>query len=214
MGTSRGIDVCLNLFDIIQRVDCLHDITKPFTTEEIDGVIAKMSCDKAPGPDGFNCMFLKKCWPIIKHGFYQLAEDIYLDKVALDSINNSYITLVPKCQIPEKINDYMPISLTNCCLMFLTKMAAGRLQEVIMDCIHKNQYGFINKRTIHDCVAWAFEYIYQCKASGASRVILKLDFEKAFDTIEHEALFQILRHTMGSGSGGSRPFSALVLLLC
>jgi hypothetical protein len=126
MGTSRGIDVCLNLSDTIQRVDGLHDITKPFTREEIDGVIAKMSCDKAPGPDGFNCMFLKKCWPIIKHGFYQLAEDIYLDKVALDSINNSYITLVPKCQIPEKINDYMPISLTNCCLKFLTKMADCR----------------------------------------------------------------------------------------
>jgi hypothetical protein len=43
-------------------------------------------------------------------------------------------------------------------------------------------------------MARAFEYIYQCKDVGAPCIILKLDFEKAFDTIEHEALLQILRH--------------------
>ena len=101
----------------------------------------------APGPDGFNGLFLKKCWHIVKHDFYKLAEDFFHDKVDLDSINNSFITLIPKCHSPEKINDYRPISLTNCCLKFLTKMAADRLQEVIMQCVHKNQYGFIKKRS-------------------------------------------------------------------
>jgi hypothetical protein len=54
----------------------------------------------------------------------------------------------------------MPISFTNCCLKFLTKIAADRLQEVNVDCVHKYQYGFIKKKTILDCVAWDFEYIY------------------------------------------------------
>jgi hypothetical protein len=39
-----------------------------------------------------------------------------------------------------------------------------------------------------------FEYIYQCKVVGAPCIILKLDFEKSFDTIEHEVLLQSLRH--------------------
>jgi imidazole glycerol phosphate synthase subunit HisF len=43
-------------------------------------------------------------------------------------------------------------------------------------------------------VAWVFEYIYQCKSYGAPCIILKLDFEKAFDTIEHEALLQVLKY--------------------
>jgi hypothetical protein len=73
-------------------------------------------------------------------------------------------------------------------------MAADRLQEVIIQCLHKNQYGFIKNITIHDCVAWVFEYIYQCKSTGAPCIILKLNFEKTFDTIEHEALLQILRY--------------------
>ena len=36
--------------------------------------------------------------------------------------------------------------------------------------------------------------MHQCYQSKRPIVILKLDFEKAFDSIEHEAIFQILRH--------------------
>jgi hypothetical protein len=119
----------------------------------MDKIIAKMPPDKTPGPNGFNGLFLIRCWSIIKESFYKLAEDFHENLTNFESINTSYITLVPKCHSPEKINDYRPISLTNCCLKFLTKLAADRLQEVIIQCIHKNQYGFIRSRTIHDCVA-------------------------------------------------------------
>jgi hypothetical protein len=45
----------------------------------------------------------------------------------------------------------------------LTKVLAERLQKVIMRLIHQNQYWFIKTRSIHDCLAWAFEYLHLCK---------------------------------------------------
>ena len=58
--------------------------------------------------------------------------------------------------------------------------------------MHRNQYGFIKSRTIQDCLGWSFEFLHQCKASGNACVVLKLDFEKAFDTMEHSTILKIM----------------------
>jgi hypothetical protein len=114
-------------------------------------VIKDFPTYKTLGPDGFNGKFLKKRWQVIKKYFYKLIEDFYNDKINLESINTSFITLIPKVD-HENMNNYKPISLVSLPLKIITKLMANRMQKEIIPLIHQNQYGFIKGRNIQDCL--------------------------------------------------------------
>jgi hypothetical protein len=143
-GQYEFEDILFDLSTLIHPVQ-MQNMDDTFSIEEIDGMVKDLPTDKSLGPDGFNGIFIKKCWSIIKDDFYILFKSFYEGSTDLRCLNGSFITLVPKTSSPSVVNDYRPISLLGGSVKLITKLLANRLQKVISNLIHANQYGFIKQ---------------------------------------------------------------------
>jgi hypothetical protein len=110
LGQNEFCNMHFDLNSLLVPIENLEDLILPFSNDEIDEVVNNLKSDKSPGPDGFNTDFMKKCWPIIKQDFYDLCLGFYNHDICLQSINGSYITLIPNIDNPVKVGDFRPIS--------------------------------------------------------------------------------------------------------
>jgi hypothetical protein len=108
-------------------VQDLQRMETPFTREDIGKIISSMLAEKTPGLDSFNGLFLKKCWHTIKDDVYNLYQDFFNGVVDIQSVKNSFITLVPKVNTPITLNDFRLISLLNGVVKIITKLMGDRL---------------------------------------------------------------------------------------
>jgi hypothetical protein len=155
MGSCDKPEMHFNLTELFGESmdeDSKNELEIPFSDKEIEDVVKELPNEKSPGPDGFNNEFIKNCWSIIGEDVKILIRDFYNGSVNLESINSSFITLIPKLDNPSTPNDFRPISLLNSVLKIITKLLANRLQKIILKLVHKNQYGFLKSRSIQDCL--------------------------------------------------------------
>lgn len=129
----------------------MHDLTRPFTEQEVWEVIKEMPADRAPGPDGFTGAFYKAAWPVIKGDvMWAVHSFASAPRLSFRCLNNAFIILLPKTPEPKEAKDYRPITLVHSFAKLLSKLLANRLTPYLSELVGSNQSAFIKRRSILD----------------------------------------------------------------
>ncbi|GJZ61349.1 putative RNA-directed DNA polymerase, eukaryota, reverse transcriptase zinc-binding domain protein [Tanacetum coccineum] len=101
--------------------------------------------------------------------------------------------LIPKKKDPLGFFDFRPISLIGCVYKVISKILATRLAKVINSIIGPNQSAFIEGRQIlYGCLV-ANEVIRMATFEKHELLLFKVDFEKAFDSVNWNFLTDVMR---------------------
>ncbi|WJX43736.1 hypothetical protein P8452_30798 [Trifolium repens] len=159
-------------------------LRKIFGGEEIEAVVKSIDGSKSPGPDGFNFMFVKEFWRLLKYDIRILFDQFHGNECIPQCLMSYFITLVPKVKSPQCLGDFRPISLLGCIYKLLAKVLAARLALVLDPIISKTQSAFLKGRQLVDGVVVVNEVIDSAKKNSKQCLILKVDFEKAYDSVD------------------------------
>jgi hypothetical protein len=161
---------------------------KPFSKNEIKEALFLMEKNKAIGPDKIPIEFYQSCWEIVKDDILQLFVDFHNDKLNISRINYGIITLLSKITEATKIQQYRPIYLLNFLYKLITKTLTLRIEKVADRLIHNNQTALMKGRNIINGIM----VLHETKRKNQIGIILKLDFEKAYDKVNWNFLFESL----------------------
>jgi hypothetical protein len=164
-----------------------------FSEKEVREAIFQMKHNKAPGPDGFPVEFYQIFWSLIKDDLMALFRDFHDGSLPLFSLNFGIITLLPKELEVKRIQQYRPICMLNVSFKIFTKVLANRLSSIACNVTKPSQSAFLPGRYILEGVVVLHETIHELRRKKGRGIILKLDFEKAYDKVNWAFLQQVLR---------------------
>ena len=152
-----------------------------------------MDRTSAPGPDELGPSFYRAAWPTIQPAMLRLFDAVHARHAQLGAINRAHVVLLPKAEGVLSPSSFRPVSLQNCSVKTVCKTLTSRLQAQIGSLADENQSGFLSGRSISETFVFATELVQCCFKRKTPTLVRKLDFSKAFDSIDWLSLRTIMR---------------------
>ena len=150
-----------------------------------------------PGTDGLPAEFYKIFWSDISDALIAALNFSYdINKLSITQ-RRGLIKLIPKKETDLKnLKNWRPLSLLNCDYKIAAKSIANRIQATLPTpkLINNDHTGFIKGRFIGENIRLIDSIINYTANTNIPGLILLLDFEKAFDTLEWPFIEKTLQH--------------------
>ena len=145
---------------------------------------------KSPGPDGFTAEFFKFFWLQLGSFVVRLLNDGFRKGELSTTQKEGVIICIPKGdKSKDLIKNWRPVSLLNVVYQRGSACIAKRLKSVLPSLINEDQTGFMANRCIGDNIRLIYELISYLYRENKPGLLLRLDFEKAFDSVDWKFMF-------------------------
>ena len=165
-----------------------------FTTEECEFAIKSMKTNKSPGLDGLTIEFYQTFWCSLKDILPNVLNEGFSQTQLTQSQRTGLLSLLYKKGDPTNLENWRPICLLNNDYKIAATILTNRLQKVIHKIISSDQQGYIKDRFIGYNIRQIQDIIDYADKLSLNGAVIFLDFRKAFDTIEHNFLFESLKY--------------------
>ena len=161
--------------------------------KECETVLRYMKDNKSPGIDGIPVEFYKTFWSYISHFLIEVYNESLHEGELSYSQRTAVISLIFKKGDRMLLKNYRPISLSTADYKILAFVLASRLQKVLDKLISTSQGGYIKKRFIGSNIRLIEDLIDYADKLNENSMIFFLDFEKAFDSVEWNFIYETLQ---------------------
>ena len=163
------------------------------TYNECFSVLQSFQKNKTPGNDGLTIEFYLAFWPLIGKCLVDCINHVYEFGELSTTQKQALVTLIEKKGKDKRlIKNWRPISLINVDAKIISKVLAKRLEKVLPCIIHENQNAFVKGRSIFDALRTIDDVVDYTKRNCLPGILVAIDSEKAFDTLEFNFLIKTL----------------------
>ena len=124
----------------------------------------------------------------------EISQLVYEKGIAPTQWTSSIIIPLPKKENLELMTNYRGISLMSIAAKVFNRVLLSRIRGPIDGLLRKNQAGFRTGRSCIQQIHILRRLIEEATTQKTPLFIFFIDFKKAFDSIDREMMFAILRH--------------------
>lgn len=168
----------------------------PATEKEIIGYIASLKNDSSPGEDGISAELIKLIHLEILTPLKHIINIIFKTGIVPSYFKNTIVIPIHKGGSKNCIQNYRPISLINNIAKIFEKCFKVRLINFFREnnTISKNQFGFTEGVSTEDAMYHLTTEITNNLNISKKCITVFIDLAKAFDTVPHGQLLNVLSH--------------------